>query len=109
MVPRSVGNERRELLEALFVLTKQPFGDAPKLWEEWLDDYRKGVLQAFEFGKRLPVILMTSFGTEETASEARAAGAFDCLLKPFAREALLETVSRALEARAALDASRTSP
>ena len=62
-----------------------------------------------EFGKRLPVILMTSFGTEETAHEARAAGAFDCLLKPFAREALLEMVSRALEARAALDDSGTRP
>jgi DNA-binding NtrC family response regulator len=62
-----------------------------------------------EFGKRLPVILMTSFGTEETAHEARAAGAFDCLLKPFAREALLEMVSRALETRAALDDSGTRP
>jgi DNA-binding NtrC family response regulator len=50
----------------------------------------------------IPVILMTSFGSEETADEARAAGAFDCLLKPFGGPALLETVRRALEARAAL-------
>jgi DNA-binding NtrC family response regulator len=50
----------------------------------------------------IPVVLMTSFGSEETADEARAAGAFDCLLKPFGGPALLETVHRALEARAAL-------
>jgi DNA-binding NtrC family response regulator len=54
-------------------------------------------------GSGIPVILMTSFGTAETTREARAAGAFDCLLKPFARPALLEMVNRALEARAALE------
>ena len=51
----------------------------------------------------IPVILMTSFGSKETADEARAAGAFDCLLKPFAGPALLDTVQRALEARAGLE------
>jgi DNA-binding NtrC family response regulator len=56
-----------------------------------------------EIGCTIPVILMTSFGTEETAQEAIAAGAFDCLLKPFARSALLETVHRALQARSALE------
>jgi len=56
-----------------------------------------------ERGATIPVILMTSFGTEETAHEAVAAGAFDCLLKPFARSALLEVVHRAFEAKAALD------
>jgi DNA-binding NtrC family response regulator len=60
-------------------------------------------------GNRVPVILMTSFGTEETTHEAVAAGAFDCLLKPFAREALLAAVSRALEANAARDDSGASP
>ena len=54
-------------------------------------------------GHRIPVILMTSFATSETARDARAAGAFDCLLKPFARSALTETVRRALEARATVD------
>lgn len=52
-----------------------------------------------ERGIAIPVILMTSFGTEETADEAVAAGAFGCLPKPFARSALLEMVYRALEAR----------
>jgi DNA-binding NtrC family response regulator len=60
-------------------------------------------------GSRVPVILMTSFGTKETTHEAVAAGAFDCLLKPFAREALLAAVSQALEANAAVDDSDTSP
>ena len=57
----------------------------------------------------IPVILMTSFGTEQTTHEALAAGAFDCLLKPFKRAALIETVNRALEARAALDDPVTCP
>ena len=51
----------------------------------------------------IPVVLMTSFGSQETAEEARAAGAFDCLPKPFAGPALLEMVQRALEASAALE------
>jgi DNA-binding NtrC family response regulator len=62
-----------------------------------------------ERGTAIPVILMTSFGTEETAHEAVAAGAFDCLLKPFARSALLESVHRAFEARTALDTPVTCP
>jgi DNA-binding NtrC family response regulator len=60
-------------------------------------------------GATIPVILMTSFGTEETAQQAVAAGAFDCLLKPFARSALLESVHRAFEARAAVDDPFASP
>ena len=60
-------------------------------------------------GTAIPVILMTSFGTEETAHEAVGAGAFDCLLKPFARSALLESVDRALDARAEVDDPVTCP
>jgi DNA-binding NtrC family response regulator len=54
-------------------------------------------------GHRIPVILMTSFATSETARDARAAGAFDCLLKPFARSALTEMVRRAFKAKATVD------
>ena len=54
-------------------------------------------------GTTIPVILMTSFGTEETAHQAVLAGALDCLLKPFARSALLESVHRAFDARAEAD------
>ena len=52
-------------------------------------------------GDRIPVILMTSFATAETAHDARAAGAFDCLLKPFSRSALTETVRRSIDAKSA--------
>ncbi|HTX66906.1 MAG TPA: sigma-54 dependent transcriptional regulator [Opitutaceae bacterium] len=44
---------------------------------------------------RLPVILMTAFGTADTAIEATKHGAFDYLLKPFAMPQLLELVRRA--------------
>jgi DNA-binding NtrC family response regulator len=47
----------------------------------------------------IPVILMTSFGASETTHAALEAGAFDCLLKPFPREALLDLVGRAIEAK----------
>jgi DNA-binding NtrC family response regulator len=60
-------------------------------------------------GNAIPVILMTSFGTEETAHQAVAAGAFDCLLKPFPRAQLLEIVHRALRAKAELDDPVTCP
>lgn len=47
----------------------------------------------------VPVILMTSFGASETTRAALEAGAFDCLLKPFPREALLDLVGRAVDAK----------
>jgi len=46
----------------------------------------------------LPVILITAFGTVETAVEAIKAGAFDYVLKPFSVEELESLVERALEA-----------
>lgn len=46
---------------------------------------------------RLPVILMTGFGTMETAIEATKLGAFDYQLKPVDPAAMLDTISRALE------------
>jgi DNA-binding NtrC family response regulator len=62
-----------------------------------------------KLGSSVPVILMTSFGTKEITREAIAAGAFDCLLKPFAREDLLERVRRALRVEATLDDSSPRP
>lgn len=47
---------------------------------------------------KLPVIIMTAFGTTETAIEATKRGAFDYLLKPFDIPKLLETIRQALEA-----------
>ncbi len=45
---------------------------------------------------RLPIILMTAFGTTETAIEATKSGAYDYLLKPFEMPELIEVVGRAV-------------
>lgn len=46
---------------------------------------------------RLPVIIMTAFGTTETAIEATKLGAFDYVLKPFEIPEMLSLISQALE------------
>ena len=50
-----------------------------------------------EIRPNLPVILMTGFGTMETAIEAIRAGAYDFLPKPFATDQLVLTIERAVE------------
>lgn len=45
---------------------------------------------------RLPIVLMTAFGTTETAIEATKHGAFEYLLKPFEMPEFLEVVGRAV-------------
>ena len=50
-----------------------------------------------ELHSRLPVIVMTGYGTMETAIEATKLGAFDYQLKPVDPEAMLNTIERALE------------
>jgi len=47
---------------------------------------------------KLPVIIMTAFGTTETAIEATRMGAFDYVLKPFDIPAVLDLIKRAVEA-----------
>lgn len=47
---------------------------------------------------KLPVILMTAYGTTQTAIEAMKLGAYDYLLKPFDVPRLKELVSQALRA-----------
>ena len=44
----------------------------------------------------LPVIILTAHGTIENAFEAKRAGAFDFLTKPFEAEELVETIASAL-------------
>ncbi|PWU08864.1 MAG: Fis family transcriptional regulator [Verrucomicrobia bacterium] len=46
---------------------------------------------------RLPIILVTAFGTTETAIEAMKYGAYDYLLKPFEVPQLLELVRKAAD------------
>jgi len=52
-----------------------------------------------QIDSKLMVILMTAYGTTQTAIEAMKLGAYDYLLKPFDREQLLATVRRAMENR----------
>ncbi|MEW6441980.1 MAG: sigma-54 dependent transcriptional regulator [bacterium] len=47
---------------------------------------------------KLPVIIMTAFGTTETAIEATKRGAFDYVLKPFEIPDILRQIEQALEA-----------
>jgi nitrogen regulation protein NR(I) len=45
---------------------------------------------------KLPIIMMTAFGTTETAIEATKLGAYDYLLKPFDMAELLDLVAKAV-------------
>ncbi len=59
-------------------------------------------LEAFEMMHQLhpkmPVIIMTAYGTTETAIEATKMGAFDYVLKPFEIPDILDLIERALQA-----------
>jgi len=48
----------------------------------------------------IPVIVITAFGTMETAIDAIRAGAYDFVVKPFELEAIRHTVQRAVQHRA---------
>ncbi len=56
-----------------------------------------------------PVVLMTAFGSVETAVRAVKEGAFDYISKPFDIDALVATVRRALSARSATTTTTTTP
>jgi DNA-binding NtrC family response regulator len=53
-----------------------------------------------------PVVLMTAFGSIDSAVEAMRAGAFDYITKPFEPEAALLTLERAVERRALEEENR---
>ena len=59
-------------------------------------------LRAFEeihrTDPKLPVVIMTAFGTTDTAIEAIRLGAFDYVLKPFEVPAMLALIRQAMEA-----------
>jgi DNA-binding NtrC family response regulator len=55
---------------------------------------------------QVPVVMMTAFGSVETAVEAMKAGATDFLLKPFSLDHLMQVVQKALEVRALRDENR---
>jgi DNA-binding NtrC family response regulator len=45
----------------------------------------------------LPIIMITAYGTIETAEEAIQQGAYDFITKPFRKETILITIKRGLE------------
>src|SRR5262252_3600853 len=51
----------------------------------------------------VPVIVLTAFGTVQTAVEAMKAGANDFLVKPFSHQALDDVLSRHVKSDAVLD------
>jgi DNA-binding NtrC family response regulator len=55
---------------------------------------------------QVPVLMMTAFGSVETAVEAMKSGATDFLLKPFSLDHLMQIVNKALEVRALRDENR---
>ncbi|MDQ3710815.1 MAG: sigma-54 dependent transcriptional regulator, partial [Acidobacteriota bacterium] len=57
-----------------------------------------------DFDKSIIVLLLTAHGTVDSAVDALRLGAFDYLQKPYDRENLLETISRALNKLSTLDA-----
>jgi DNA-binding NtrC family response regulator len=54
----------------------------------------------------VPVIVMTAYGSIETAVESMKAGANDFLLKPFSLDHLMQVVDKALEVRALREENR---
>jgi DNA-binding NtrC family response regulator len=45
----------------------------------------------------IPVVVITAFGTIESAEEAVRRGAYDFITKPFRKEQILVTIERALD------------
>ena len=55
---------------------------------------------------RTPILVMTAFGSVETAVEAMKAGAFEFLLKPFSLDHVMTVIRKALGVRALEDENR---
>jgi DNA-binding NtrC family response regulator len=55
---------------------------------------------------RTPIVVMTAFGTVETAVDAMKAGAADFLLKPFSLDHMMTVIRKALDVRALEDENR---
>lgn len=51
------------------------------------------------FDEHLPVVIITAYGSLESAQEAVRRGAYDFITKPFRKEQVLLTIDRALEWR----------
>src|SRR5690348_2821332 len=85
-----------------------------KAFDLALVDIRLGEQDGFDVlahcGRERPqtaVILITGYGTVETAVEAMRCGAFDLLTKPLLDEELLFSIERALNQRQVLEENKT--
>ena len=58
----------------------------------------EGFKEIQKINAKLPVIIMTAFGTTDTAIEATKLGAFDYIIKPFDIPDILELIKKGLEA-----------
>ena len=70
---------------------------------------KTGIEMVCELRERLPetpVVLMTAFGSIDSAVESMRAGAFDYITKPFEPDAVVLTIERALERRALEEENR---
>ncbi len=81
----------------------------------FISDLRMPQLEGIELLKLLkeqdetiPFIIMTAYGTIESAVEAMRQGAFDYITKPFRKEQILMTISKALDKRRELLAQNKS-
>lgn len=92
------------------VTTNNPLEAAKLLQEEAFDllitDLKMPLLDGMDLIERvkkidpaLPIVMITAYGTIETAEEAIQRGAYDYITKPFRQEAILITLKRALEWR----------
>ncbi|AEB08191.1 sigma-54-dependent transcriptional regulator [Desulfobacca acetoxidans] len=79
---------QEELFDLLITDLKMPLLDGMDL----IDTVKK-------MDPTLPIIMITAYGTIETAEEAIQKGAYDYITKPFRQEAILITLKRALEWR----------
>ena len=76
---------------------------------------RSGLAAVHDFrqrDRRVPVVMMTGFGTAETAITAMMGGAFEYLTKPFEPEQILPVIDSALETgrmRGVRRSCRTNP
>ena len=47
--------------------------------------------------KHIPILIITAYGSVESAEEVIRKGAYDCITKPFRKEQILIAIDRALE------------
>jgi len=84
--------------EAISLFREQPF-DAVVADIRLLDSSGLQLLRELHaIDRRVPVILMTGYGTANTAIEAMQKGAFEYLLKPLDLDVLQSVIHRAIEA-----------